>query len=146
MRVLTATNELQGTAPGDYCFTVEGELVIADVVECAHPDRCGCGRGFPGVSSHRATTTAQVVDLPHIGLVELRGAVRDHVESGWSDLVRNGVSPDDPDPDRTVDEHIEAITDEYVESIVVICSHFPAGTTIERNGTIIQARSTPAAA
>ena len=35
MLVLVATNELQGTAPGDYAWTVEGELVTPAATECA---------------------------------------------------------------------------------------------------------------
>ena len=63
MRVLVATSEGQGTQPGDYCWTVEGEIVLTGpLLECADPHRCGCGRGFPGLGSARATTTATVVD------------------------------------------------------------------------------------
>ena len=60
MLVLIATNELQGTAPDDYAWTVEGELVTPVATECASADRCGCARGFPGLESARATTTAMV--------------------------------------------------------------------------------------
>ena len=75
MKVLVATDAGQGEAPDDYCWTLEGELVTPLVAECARPQRCGCGRGFPGFGSARATTTAMVVDLPHIGPAELEGAV-----------------------------------------------------------------------
>ncbi|MEL6893043.1 MAG: hypothetical protein AAFP84_15735 [Actinomycetota bacterium] len=146
MRVLVATRELQGTADGDYCWTVEGELVIADVVECASPDRCGCGRGFPGVASHRATTTAMVADLPHIGPSELRDALTDHAERAWSDLLVAAVDDAEPDPDRAVTEQLATIVDEYVDSIELVCRTFDVGTVIERNGSTITARSYPAAA
>ena len=66
MRVLVATNDLQGTRGGDYAWTVEGELVLAELTECANP-RCGCSRGFSGTASSKATTTAMVVDLSHVG-------------------------------------------------------------------------------
>jgi hypothetical protein len=67
MKLLTATRERQGEHDGDFCFAVEGELVIMGEV-CA-TDRenplggCGCGRAFSGLRSRRATTTALVRDL-----------------------------------------------------------------------------------
>ena len=51
MKVLVATKESQGELPGDYSWTVEGELVTAVVCECSSPKKCGCGRGFPGLAS-----------------------------------------------------------------------------------------------
>ena len=69
MKTLTATDQTQGR-PGDYHFCVEGELVIAPIKICdrdlADPNGlggCGCGRGWAGLSSHRATTTAIVTDV-----------------------------------------------------------------------------------
>jgi hypothetical protein len=68
MKVLTATAETQGARDNDFDWTIDGELVWIGIV-CAKdqrdPDRggCGCGRAFAGLSSHRATTTAQVSDL-----------------------------------------------------------------------------------
>jgi hypothetical protein len=68
MKVLVATADTQGARPTDYNFCVEGELVW--IQEPCGRDRrrdansCGCGRGFAGVASHRATTTAKVMDLP----------------------------------------------------------------------------------
>ena len=56
--MLVATERGQGTKPDDYSCTSEGELVRLD--DC--PDRyCRC-TGFTGVESHRATSTALVVD------------------------------------------------------------------------------------
>lgn len=62
MRVLVATRRSQGDHPGDYCFTLEGELVAPLLPECSAPERCGCPRGFDGLESDRATTTAAIVD------------------------------------------------------------------------------------
>ncbi|MDX6206621.1 MAG: hypothetical protein QOF39_2678 [Frankiales bacterium] len=68
MKVLTATAAGQGKRDNDFDGTVEGELVWVGEI-CATDRRdpdggCGCGRAFSGLSSHRATTTAQVRDLP----------------------------------------------------------------------------------
>ena len=69
MKLLTATQERQGEQAGDFCYAVEGELVLLGLV-CADDERnpdgdgaCGCGRAFSGMSSMRATTTALVRDL-----------------------------------------------------------------------------------
>jgi hypothetical protein len=67
MRLLTATHERQGERPGDFCYAIEGELVLLGFV-CATDEKdpdggCGCGRAFSGMSSMRATTTATVRDL-----------------------------------------------------------------------------------
>ncbi len=149
MRVLVATNELQGITGGDYAHTVEGELVLVEVAECASPQRCGCGRGWPGLASHKATTTALVVDLPHLSETDLRDAVADWLDtSGWADLFRGAAEVDDgfADPYVDVDEMIDAMVDEHVELIAEVCASFPAGTVLERNGTVVQARTWPAAA
>lgn len=67
MRLLTATQERQGERAGDFCYAVEGELVLLGLV-CAADEKdpdgaCGCGRAFSGMSSMRATTTALVREL-----------------------------------------------------------------------------------
>ncbi|KAA0082832.1 hypothetical protein CIW52_16435 [Mycolicibacterium sp. P9-64] len=66
MKILVATALTQGMASNDYHYCVEGELVWIQE-PCArgrdNPDGgCGCGRGFAGAASHRATTTAMVVE------------------------------------------------------------------------------------
>lgn len=71
MLLLTATAETQGLKPGDFCDTIEGELVVmfADCEVRAHQDgmlRCkeGCPSRFFGLNSHERTTTAMVRDVP----------------------------------------------------------------------------------
>jgi hypothetical protein len=66
MKILVATALTQGTVSNDYHFCVDGELVW--IQEPCDRDRknpdgpCGCGRGFAGAASHKATTTAAVVE------------------------------------------------------------------------------------
>jgi hypothetical protein len=66
MKVLVATALTQGSSPDDYHFCIEGELVWLQEPcdrDKTNPDGpCGCGRGFAGAASHRATTTAMVVE------------------------------------------------------------------------------------
>jgi hypothetical protein len=132
MRVLVATNELQGTRPDDYAWTVEGELVVAEFTSCADP-RCGCTRGFSGLASSRATTTAMVVDLAHIGPSALRDVIGGYLErAGWHDLL-------------AADE-VDEIVDEHVETIELICSAYAVGTVIERDGLDVRPRGLSAAA
>jgi len=68
MKVLVATTRTQGARPNDYHYCIEGELVRINEV-CARdrgdPDGgCGCGRGFGGLNSHQATTTARIAEVP----------------------------------------------------------------------------------
>ncbi len=149
MRVLVATNQFQGSNNGDYAYTVEGELVLVEVAECDSPERCGCGRGWPGMASHRATTTAMVVDLPHLSEDDLRRAITDWLDtSGWTDLFRSAADVDDGFTESfdDVDEMLDAMVDEHLELIAEVCDAFPDGTVLERSGTIVAARSFPAAA
>jgi hypothetical protein len=67
VKLLTATQERQGERPGDFCYAIEGEVVMLGEV-CATDQNdplggCGCGRAFSGLRSQRATTTALVRDL-----------------------------------------------------------------------------------
>jgi hypothetical protein len=71
MLLLTATAQTQGQSPGDFCDTIEGELVVvfADCHVRAHEDDLGrCREGCPprwfGLSSHERATTAMVRDVP----------------------------------------------------------------------------------
>ncbi len=68
MKVLVATRRTQGDRPTDFVWTTDGELVSFPSVVCVRdredPDGgCGCGRSWSGLNSHRAGTTAEVVEL-----------------------------------------------------------------------------------
>lgn len=80
MRLLVAPNQ-PGTRPGDFTWTVPGELVIPALTVCERdrldPDdgACGCGRSFVGLSSEKGTSTALVADVD-IDLQMLTDAVQ----------------------------------------------------------------------
>ncbi len=157
MRILVATTELQGTTPGDYAHTVTGELVTASVTQCDCPD-CGCDRGFAGLESHRATTTAMVVEHPDITTSDLRDAIGDYlVAGGWLDLLRDAALAQQDDPDDDADGYdidgfddpdvtIEELIDEHLDVIAYICNRFEPGTVISRSGTLVWSREWPTAA
>lgn len=134
MLVMIATTETQGTMPGDYCHAVEGELVTPVVTRC-DDTRCGCDRGFPGLASSRATTTAMVVDRPWITEADLRDAVRDSLErGGWLDLLESSATAADErgeDPDDPLDV-FESICDEHVDEIIATSEFFGVGTVLSR--------------
>ena len=133
MLVLVATDELQGTAEGDYFCTVAGELVTPVVAECSTPDECGCASGFPGFASSRATTTAMVADLPHLTEHDLRDVVEGALErDGWFDLIG--------------DDEVHELVDEHLECIEAVCANFGAGTVVGRHGSLVFDRSISRAA
>ena len=141
-RGITCSYSSQPTKPrddrhDDFAYTVEGELVTAVATECRNHD-CGCDRGFPGLASEFATTTAQVVDLPHLTEADLRAALFDYLDrTGWFDLLR-----DEPDVEMIIDDMI----DEHVEAIAAVCACCPVGTIVERAGSLVFTRTVPFAA
>lgn len=148
MKVLIATSELQGMAPGDDHHALDGELVTPVVVECADGERCGCRRGFPGLGSTRPTTTAIVVDRPALTPEDLRDAIADSLErDGWLDLLRDGAEARGvPDPEHDSRDAFEEIVDEHLEAIEAVCAVLTCGTVVERSGSRVAARSMPHAA
>lgn len=133
MRVLIATNETQGHHPGDYAWTVEGELVTPVTAECSSPATCGCGRGFPGLASCRATTTAMVVERPDLDRDEVWEVLYDSLSrDGWADHLD--------------DTEFEALVDEHLWCIETVCSSFAVGDVVSRWGTKVYRRDESAAA
>lgn len=91
IKVLVATSKTQGARDNDYNWCIERELVwfppICRSSKANGPDdKCGCGRGFGGLNSHRATTTAIVQKIA--GLSRL-----DYVEAIRSSMADQGYDP-----------------------------------------------------
>ena len=114
MNILVATSLTQGTTPSDYHYCIDGELVWMqepcdrDLRDPTMP--CGCGRGFAGAASHRATTTAMVV---------VTKMTRDEVVLAFKTSLADGGWPT---------EWAEAVADDNLE----IAEQLPAGTIIVR--------------
>ncbi|MGB8503396.1 DUF7715 family protein [Mycobacterium sp.] len=114
MTILVATGHTQRWRRDDYHWCVEGELVWIQQ-PCARdridPDGpCGCGRGFAGAASHRATSTAMVVES-ELSREDLVLAFKTSlVDGGWPG------------------EWAERVTDKNLE----IAARWLAGTVVER--------------
>jgi hypothetical protein len=122
MNLLTATSEGQGDHPGDFCFAVEGELVLIGPV-CATDEAdpgggCGCGRAFSGMGSRRATTTAVLRDLD-LDEDDLRLAVQTY-------FIDTGMGPD------VLGDDFAALVDETVEESLLIGRSCEPGTVVRR--------------
>jgi hypothetical protein len=127
MKVLVATSQTQGSQPGDYASTVEGELVTPVAVECSSPRTCGCGRGFPGLASSRATTTAMVVDRPELDRDDVWDAIEDSLDrGGWLRALE--------------DDEIDDLVEAHVAAIEVVCASYPVGAVVSRWGSRIYDR------
>jgi hypothetical protein len=116
MKLLTATTQNQGVS-GDYHYCVEGELVVAPVVICdrdlADPHGlggCGCGRGWSGLNSHRATTTAIVSEVDI--------TFDNYVMAIESSLSASGWTP--------TTQHATRLAAEMTE----LAAHYPIGTVL----------------
>ena len=134
MKLLTATRERQGERDGDFCFAVEGELVVLGFV-CDDDERnpdggCGCGRAFSGMSSLRATTTALVRDLD-LSVDDVRIAVEGY-------YVAAGMGPDVIGRGEFA-ELVTATVDEMVD----IAPSLPAGAVVGRRLDNLVWRSEP---
>ena len=101
MKLLTATREGQGEQDGDFCFAVEGELVI--VGEVVAGDEDDVERVFRGLRSRRATTTAIVRDV---------GLSREDLElavAGW--LAVEGITAEATGDLEYAELFIDAVDD-----------------------------------
>jgi hypothetical protein len=126
MKLLTATAHTQGSRPGDFDFCVEGELVLIGPI-CASDrsnpadGRCGCGRSFAGLNSHRASTTAAVRDID-ISLADYTEPLRSSIDQqGYCDCNAADVARD----------------------LATIADQLAAGTVIGRAGSNIFVRHRP---
>ncbi|MEZ5097979.1 MAG: hypothetical protein R2731_19025 [Nocardioides sp.] len=125
MLVLVATRKTNGALPDDFDHCVEGELVTIDEPcddDLRDPDGggCGCGRSFSGLHSHRATTTAAVVERD-LSEADVREAIRSSlVDGGWIY------------PDRTTRELAEELVESAWVRVHAVTEHFPAGTVVGR--------------
>ena len=127
MKVLVATAQTQGLRGNDFNWCIEGELVMVGLVCAADrrsPDgKCGCGRAFAGLNSHRATTTAKVKD------VELTPS--DYVEALRSSLAQQGWPSDK--------------AAEVAACLAQVAGSWPVGTIVERrlDKILVRAMSAP---
>jgi hypothetical protein len=116
MKVLVATARTQGDRPNDYHWCIEGELVrIGEVCpqDRSDPDGgCGCGRGFGGLNSHRATTTARIAEVPL--------SRSDYVEAIRSSLQQQGWDPCTDCAESEADE------------LAALVAEWPVGAVVER--------------
>ena len=114
MKILVATALTQGDRRNDYNYCVPGEPVwVQDPCDRdrRNPDGgCGCGRGFAGLASHRATTTAQIVEV---------AMTRDELILAMRTSLTDGGWP----PEWAAD---------VADDNICIASVFPVGTVIER--------------
>ena len=118
MRLLVATKRGQGDRPDDYCFAADGEPVTPLLPDCTVPAGCGCRRGFDGLHTDRATTTALVTernDLSPDGLLALLDAAVARAR-----VVAGGAV-------------VPAATEQF-EEIERLASSFPVGTIVRRDG------------
>ena len=133
MKVLTATSQTQGLRDSDYCYTLEGELVMFPPIECDCTG-CGCRWGMAGLASHRATTTMMVADRVDLDLAT------------YSDLVVGGIKeqgylPEELRGDPEVQEWLRTFVDDLVNS----AAGFEPGTVLERAGDGLRPRPTTGA-
>jgi hypothetical protein len=124
MKVLVATDRTQGDRVDDYTFCVPGELLwITEVCDRDRRDPtggCGCGRGFGGLTSHRATTTGEVVDRD-LTEDEVRLAIRTSLtDQGWL-------------PDALTDRERDEIVDTVAAEVRAVAEALPVGAIVRRS-------------
>lgn len=125
MYVLEATKETQGERDDDYVWTIDGELVFIPPLGCRTPS-CGCDRGFAGMTSHRATTTARIVDRPDMD-----------VDAYW-DVVYQSMS--DQGYDIIGSEELVDAVDEQVRTVQIFGASGGHGTVVGRTASAVYRR------
>ncbi|WP_185994645.1 DUF7715 family protein [Nocardioides campestrisoli] len=125
MKLLVATQRTQGTSEEDYAWCVPGELLWLPMMcddDRLYPEHgCGCSRGFGGLTSHKATTTAEIVERD-FSEDDLRLAVTTSLtDQGW-------LGPALP---ASLKEEVLA---EVLEDIGMVTRHFRVSAVVRRAG------------
>jgi hypothetical protein len=127
MLVLEATDRTQGHRLTDYHSCRNGELVYLVWQESSNPS-CGCTRGFVGLASRKATTTACLSERPDLTVERLaEHTARSLFAGGWLTEI---------DPS---DELVGCVVTEIIE-MANNYARFGVGTVIEREGDFLQIR------
>jgi len=133
MRILVATRETQGQRDNDFFFCEEGEPVkigFACDRDGDNPDGpCGCRRGFAGVQSSRATTTAKVEERA-LNLDEYREILTDsYRREGW--LVDK--------PAREFERSVISVAEirSRADELLRVAARYVNGTILERREEIV---------
>jgi hypothetical protein len=127
MKGLVATSRTQGDRDDDFMWCVPGELAWLPPVVCDgevdgtdNAVRCGCGRSFGGLASHRATTTVEVAQI-NMTEAEFAWAYETSLrDQGW-------ISPAESREDA------QLIVDEVVGFVRAVAEPMPIGTLIRRD-------------
>jgi hypothetical protein len=127
MKVLVATKDGQSMRKNDFSHTNDGEFV-GFVFECEGEQvdgSCGCRRAFGGLSSHKSTTTAGVIQKELTESQYLELYLRSRREAGWL-----------KESDDCSWAEAEA------RDMLRIAAAFPVGAILEKRGNKVQARKT----
>lgn len=133
MKVLTATRHTQGWRDNDYCWAIEGELVLFAPIECTRgsvDDECGCRRGMAGMTSRRATSTMKVVERTDLDPDAYATLVVENLKA-------QGYLTDALLESREVREWVEHLANELIH----LAASAPVGAVLERRGDILQIRT-----
>lgn len=133
MKVLTATRETQGWRDNDYCWTIEGELVLFVPLECdggSVDDECGCRRGMAGMTSYRATSTMKVIEREDLDPDR-------YFELVAGNLQAQGYLNDALLENPEVNDWVHQLTDELIE----IGASAPVGAVLERRDNTLRIRT-----
>jgi len=134
VKVLVATTEAQGNRGDDYAWAIDGELAYVPVLSC-DGDTCGCRRGFVGMASGQAITTALVVDRPDISRTQLATALADSLERQREQRnQRLGIDVNDK---AAAKEDFR----EIFQALLATTDHFAAGSVLERDGQMLRRRA-----
>ena len=129
MKVLVATQELQGHRKNDFSHTQDGEIVRFQF-ECDGEKidgTCGCRRSMAGTESARSTTTMKVVDM-----VITKELFQAKIEAS---LCKDGWITDEMPDGQTWAK-------EEAEELLRVAARFKVGTIIEQRGVYLRARKT----
>ncbi|GGM67622.1 hypothetical protein GCM10012275_42740 [Longimycelium tulufanense] len=128
LKVLAATDRTQGQRPTDLHSATTGELVELTTTcdrDRDNPDgSCGCARAFTGLTSGKATTTAEVVERD-LTVEQHTAALHDSLRrAGWND-----------------NPNLATHAGECAAQIRALAAAWPTGTVIERRGNRFTVRA-----